>query len=131
MSQLFLTIFSHNHVDWDFFIHETSLLHHMHGRIAEPMASAERDVLSLEEVGKKWGFRTWLMTCHGAPTATAHTSGAKNVRHTPLFIHCTQVSVRHSPSMGRAQLTQHTQQTQPQRRHKMINPTKKRKKRDV
>jgi hypothetical protein len=35
VSQLFLTIFSHNHVDWDFFIHETSLLHHMHGRIAE------------------------------------------------------------------------------------------------
>ena len=47
--RFFLTIFSHNHVDWDFFIHETSLLHHMHGRIADPMASAERDVLSLEE----------------------------------------------------------------------------------
>jgi hypothetical protein len=45
VSQLFLTIFSHNHVDWDFFIHETSLLHHMshcpHGRIAEhPIANA-------------------------------------------------------------------------------------------
>ena len=27
--RFFLTIFSHNHVDSDFFIHETTLLHHM------------------------------------------------------------------------------------------------------
>ena len=91
----------------------------------------------LRGFGKKWGFRTWLMTCHGAPTATAHTSGAKMfVTHHCSFTVCTQVSVRHSPSMGRAQLeigSKAAQQTQPQRMpqrksHKMIPDEEKEKK---
>jgi hypothetical protein len=84
---------------------------------------------------KKMGFQDMADDLPWCTNSNSTHQWRKNVRHTPLFIHCTQVSVRHSPSMGRAQLeTQHTQQTQhtqPQRRHKMINPTKKRKKRDV